>query len=151
MRGRRCWGRPRKGRACPPAIPDTARPLGTPGVGRKCPEEAAQAGARRCVRCGIHTIFDATRCILCGGCVDVCPEYCLRMVPLTQIAGDAAITSLIQSVTGGTNPPAPSPIPSQGRGKGKTSLAPEGGEGWGEGASGTGTAMLMDATRCLRG
>ena len=139
------------GRQEPPGLPIDRR-IGIAEVELKYPDEAAQAQARRCVRCGIHTIFDATRCILCGGCVDVCPEYCLRMVPLTQIAGDAAITSLIQSVTGGTNPPAPSPIPSpsQGRGKGKTSLAPEGGEGWGEGASGTGTAMLMDATRCIR-
>jgi len=45
--------------------------------------------ATRCLRCWINTIFegneaDGTECILCGGCVDVCPEDCLRLVPLSQ-------------------------------------------------------------------
>ena len=48
------------------------------------------AEARRCLRCWINTIFegrpeDHTECILCGGCVDVCPEECLRLVPLEQV------------------------------------------------------------------
>jgi len=53
-------------------------------------EEAAMREARRCLRCWINTVFegnedDGSRCILCGGCVDVCPEECLRLVPLDQI------------------------------------------------------------------
>ena len=53
-------------------------------------EEAAVAEARRCLRCWINTVFegnddDGSRCILCGGCVDVCPEDCLQLVPLSQI------------------------------------------------------------------
>jgi formate dehydrogenase (NADP+) beta subunit len=53
-------------------------------------EEAAVAEASRCLRCWINTIFegnadDGSRCILCGGCVDVCPEDCLQLVPLEQI------------------------------------------------------------------
>ena len=52
-------------------------------------EEQARAEASRCLRCWINTIFDGneaegTECILCGGCVDVCPENCLRLVPLNQ-------------------------------------------------------------------
>lgn len=53
-------------------------------------EEAAVAEASRCLRCWINTVFegnadDGSRCILCGGCVDVCPEDCLQLVPLNQI------------------------------------------------------------------
>jgi NADPH-dependent glutamate synthase beta subunit-like oxidoreductase len=53
-------------------------------------EEAAMREARRCLRCWINTVFegnedDGSRCVLCGGCVDVCPESCLRLVPLEQI------------------------------------------------------------------
>jgi formate dehydrogenase (NADP+) beta subunit len=54
-------------------------------------EEQARLEASRCLRCWINTIFegneeDGTECILCGGCVDVCPENCLRLVPLSQFA-----------------------------------------------------------------
>jgi len=54
-------------------------------------EEQAKREAARCLRCWINTIFegneaDGTECILCGGCVDVCPENCLSLVPLGQLA-----------------------------------------------------------------
>ncbi|MBZ5700932.1 MAG: FAD-dependent oxidoreductase [Acidobacteriia bacterium] len=54
-------------------------------------EAQARAEATRCLKCWINTIFEGTEasgseCILCGGCVDVCPENCLRLVPLSQLA-----------------------------------------------------------------
>jgi formate dehydrogenase beta subunit len=53
-------------------------------------EEQARREATRCLQCWINTIFegneeDGTECILCGGCVDVCPENCLSLVPLRQL------------------------------------------------------------------
>jgi NADPH-dependent glutamate synthase beta subunit-like oxidoreductase len=53
-------------------------------------EQTAMAEASRCLRCWVNTVFegnpaDASQCVLCGGCVDVCPEQCLRLVPLEQI------------------------------------------------------------------
>jgi NADPH-dependent glutamate synthase beta subunit-like oxidoreductase/ferredoxin len=53
-------------------------------------EEQARLEARRCLKCWINTIFEGneaegTECILCGGCVDVCPENCLHLVPLSQL------------------------------------------------------------------
>jgi ferredoxin len=58
-------------------------------------EEAAIAEAQRCLHCWINTVFegnaaDATSCILCGGCVDVCPENCLELVSLDRIQFDEA-------------------------------------------------------------
>src|ERR1019366_7926182 len=45
-------------------------------------EAAAMREARRCLRCWINTVFegnepDGSQCVLCGGCVDVCPENCI--------------------------------------------------------------------------
>lgn len=53
-------------------------------------EEQARREASRCLQCWINTIFEGseaqgTECILCGGCVDVCPENCLDLVPLSQL------------------------------------------------------------------
>src|SRR5450631_4433036 len=52
---------------------------------------AAMAEAQRCLHCWVNTIFegvpeDGSMCILCGGCVDVCPEKCLELVSLDRIA-----------------------------------------------------------------
>jgi NADPH-dependent glutamate synthase beta subunit-like oxidoreductase len=54
-------------------------------------EATAMAEAQRCLKCWINTIFegnavDGTECVLCGGCVDVCPENCLQLVPLDTIS-----------------------------------------------------------------
>ena len=51
-------------------------------------EELAVREASRCFDCGVNTIFDGERCILCGGCVDVCPTFCLKLVPLAEIVGE---------------------------------------------------------------
>lgn len=43
--------------------------------------------ASRCLDCGVNTIFDGDKCILCGGCVDVCPSRCFRIVHLADLMG----------------------------------------------------------------
>ena len=45
----------------------------------------ARAEAGRCLDCGVNTIFDGERCILCGGCVDVCPTVCLKLVSFDSL------------------------------------------------------------------
>jgi len=54
-------------------------------------EQTAQLEAQRCLHCWVNTIFegnekDGSRCVLCGGCVDVCPESCLELVSLSRLA-----------------------------------------------------------------
>jgi NADPH-dependent glutamate synthase beta subunit-like oxidoreductase/ferredoxin len=58
-------------------------------------ESQARAEACRCLNCGVNTIFDGERCILCGGCVDVCPENCLLITPLDRVESTNAPDSLI--------------------------------------------------------
>ena len=48
--------------------------------------EAARREASRCLDCGVTPVFDGTRCVLCTGCVDVCPTSCLKIVPLDAIS-----------------------------------------------------------------
>jgi NADPH-dependent glutamate synthase beta subunit-like oxidoreductase len=49
-------------------------------------EVDAAAEASRCLDCGVNTIFDSERCILCGGCADVCPTLCLKLVPIEELS-----------------------------------------------------------------
>ena len=60
-------------------------------------QESAEAQGRRCLKCHINTIFDGDLCILCGGCVDVCPYYCLKMVPISQIDGDENLKKVVEA------------------------------------------------------
>ena len=73
-----------------PALPIERR-TGVAEVETGYTEEQARAEASRCLKCWINTIFEGheasgTECILCGGCVDVCPENCLSLVPLKDFA-----------------------------------------------------------------
>ncbi len=47
--------------------------------------EQALCEASRCFDCGVNTIFDGEKCILCGACADVCPELCLKLVSLNRL------------------------------------------------------------------
>ena len=62
--------------------------------------EAAVKEAERCLQCHIFTIFDRTKCILCGGCVDICPKFCFRMVSLDEVQGDDKFTAYIETLYG---------------------------------------------------
>ncbi len=48
--------------------------------------DRAMREASRCLDCGVTPVFDGSRCVLCGGCVDVCPTLCLKLVPLSEMA-----------------------------------------------------------------
>ncbi|MBI4687640.1 MAG: FAD-dependent oxidoreductase [Nitrospirae bacterium] len=54
----------------------------------------AEEQGGRCLNCAVNTIFDGDKCILCGGCADICPEYCFRLVSLDRIKGDETLAKL---------------------------------------------------------
>lgn len=91
-------------------------------------ENTAIEQASRCLKCHIQTVFNADLCILCGGCVDVCPQSCYKMVRLDKIAGDERLEVMIEAKYG---------VP--------LSTFQKGGEVLEEG-----TAMIKDETRCVR-
>jgi NADPH-dependent glutamate synthase beta subunit-like oxidoreductase len=75
-----------------PMLP-LARRTGVTEVEVGYDEQAAIEEAQRCLYCWVNTVFegnqaDGSLCILCGGCVDVCPENCLDLVSLDRVAFD---------------------------------------------------------------
>jgi NADPH-dependent glutamate synthase beta subunit-like oxidoreductase len=83
-------------REAPPTI-DLQRRTGISEVETGYNEEQARRQAERCLACHIQTIYDAEKCVLCNRCVDICPEYCLKLVPLEQLEiGEATRAKLVQ-------------------------------------------------------
>jgi formate dehydrogenase beta subunit len=54
-------------------------------------QSQAEREGCRCLDCGVNTIFDSDKCILCGGCADVCPEVCLELVSLDRMDGGESL------------------------------------------------------------
>jgi NAD-dependent dihydropyrimidine dehydrogenase PreA subunit len=99
-------------------------------------EQEAVAEAQRCLKCYVNTILegseqDGTDCVICGACVDVCPENCLELIPLDRIAFEPNAIDAI------SNSPELFSFELEG-------IQPS------ELGSITGTAMIKDETRCIR-
>ncbi len=86
------------------------------GYGR----DEARREASRCLDCGVTPVFDGRRCVLCGGCVDVCPTACLKLVALEDLAPAPGLDAVLQEALG------PGAGPSEG------------------------SAILKDEDRCIR-
>jgi formate dehydrogenase beta subunit len=67
----------------------TERRVGSPEIELGYTEAQARAEASRCLQCFLNIMLDPSICILCGGCVDICPEKCISIVPAEDIEGAA--------------------------------------------------------------
>jgi ferredoxin len=47
--------------------------------------EQAVSQARRCLQCQLNIMIDPSICILCSGCVDICPYDCISMEGLSRV------------------------------------------------------------------
>ncbi len=68
--------------------PDIAEPedrIGEGEVELSFSEEEVREQASRCLTCHTNPIYNGTLCILCGRCVDICPQNCLSFVPFDSI------------------------------------------------------------------
>ena len=83
-------------RQAPPTI-DLQRRTGISEVETGYNEEQARRQAERCLACHIQTIYDAEKCVMCNRCVDICPEYCLKLVPLEQLELDEATQAKLKA------------------------------------------------------
>ncbi len=104
----------------PPTIARSQRIGGTEVEQAMSPRQASEQ-ASRCLVCHVSPIFDSATCVACGGCVDVCPVSCLRLVDVASIGGSDPVAGVIAGRYGGTTPPA-----------------------------GATAAILKDETRCIR-
>jgi formate dehydrogenase beta subunit len=56
---------------------------------------AAVRQAARCLVCHVQTIYDPEKCVLCNRCVDICPEYCLAIVPFESLDLDPELKATL--------------------------------------------------------
>ena len=64
------------------------------------PEEEALRQGERCLICSVNPVFNGELCILCNGCVDVCPTDCLKLTPLSQVEGDETLAGVVKTRLG---------------------------------------------------
>jgi len=62
-------------------------------------EAEAEREASRCLDCGINTIFNSEKCVLCGGCTEVCPTLCLRLVSLENLEEEKDIGKAADAIS----------------------------------------------------
>jgi ferredoxin len=77
-----------RGRVPIPSEP-SGRRIGSPEIELGYTEEQARAEASRCLQCFLNIMLEPSLCILCRGCVDICPEHCIRIVPVEDVTGVA--------------------------------------------------------------
>jgi len=83
-------------RETPPTL-ELGRRTGIAEVETGYEQEAAVRQAARCLVCHVQTIYDPEKCVLCSRCVDVCPEYCLAIVPFESLElGEAEKAELVE-------------------------------------------------------
>ncbi len=59
--------------------------------------------AKRCLQCQENIFIDGNRCILCNGCVDICPQHCIEMISLDRlfsIDGDVEMAEMARAELG---------------------------------------------------
>ncbi len=83
----------------PPIVPLHSR-IGVAEIEKAYTEQMARQQAERCFMCHVQTVFKGSLCIMCNGCVDICPENCLKMVSLGEIEGDAKLDEVIKNEYG---------------------------------------------------
>jgi len=88
-----------------PPILSVERRIGIAEVEKPYPDPIAIIQASRCLRCHVGPVFDGDKCILCGGCADICPESCLSLVDAADLRGDDNLTNVLIARYG--QPPSP--------------------------------------------
>jgi NADPH-dependent glutamate synthase beta subunit-like oxidoreductase len=79
-----------------PTIPIDRR-TGVTEVEAGYTREEAMSEASRCLKCNRSPMVDWNKCILCGGCADICPFGCLKIVPVERIEGEIRVNELAQT------------------------------------------------------
>ncbi len=83
-------------RQAPPALP-LERRIGIAEVEQVYMEPNAVVQGLRCLKCHVSPVFDGDKCILCGGCADICPENCLRLVDILSVRGDERLQAALMA------------------------------------------------------
>ena len=96
------WGYEKIQRVPIPILPIDRR-VGVAQVEQGYTEEQARREGSRCLHCWENTTFEpmgeetGTECILCGGCVDICPESCIDLVALDRIEASDDLAAQLEA------------------------------------------------------
>ncbi|MGH2378155.1 MAG: FAD-dependent oxidoreductase [Candidatus Limnocylindria bacterium] len=60
-------------------------------------EAQAVAESDRCLKCNFNIEIVGELCIICGGCVDVCPMDVIHLVDMTDVVDDGAIPAVAEA------------------------------------------------------
>lgn len=82
-----------------PCLP-VQRRVGFREIEHDFPESQAQTEGLRCLWCNVSPIFDSEKCILCAGCVDICPENCLKLVRFDRLRGNGESLDALRQALG---------------------------------------------------
>jgi formate dehydrogenase (NADP+) beta subunit len=74
-------------REAPPVLEVERRAASLEIVEERYSEAEARRQGSRCLRCNINTVFETEKCVACNGCVDVCPENLIALVPVSWLDG----------------------------------------------------------------
>jgi formate dehydrogenase beta subunit len=100
----RGWRRDLTYESCPrvpvPMLPVDRR-IGVAEIELGYNAQQAMCEGNRCLQCWVNTIFEGTEetgseCILCAGCVDVCPEDCLELVPAGWLISEPGVADELE-------------------------------------------------------
>ena len=126
---RREWGYEKTDRVPIPCLPMERR-IGVAQIELGYTEGQARHESSRCLHCWENTIFNelgeetGSECILCGGCVDICPENCIDLVAFERVeAGTSPAREFLNEYDIVIN---------------------------GETASAVGSVMIKDEEKCIR-
>ena len=95
---RRTWGYEQLPRVPIPALAIDRR-IGLAQIELGYTEEQARREASRCLHCWENTVFNeegeetGNECILCGGCVDICPESCIDLVTVDRLEAEQVLAT----------------------------------------------------------
>jgi len=86
----------KKERKLPALVPTKKRVKGWEAQECTYSESSAEGQAERCLNCNVSpVILPNANCILCGGCVDVCPPKCISMAYLQKADLDSTVDSKV--------------------------------------------------------
>ncbi len=125
----RPWGYECQPRVPVPALPIDRR-IGLAQIELGYTEEQARCESSRCLHCWENTVFNeggeenGSACILCGLCVDICPEDCIDLVSLGRLEADADLAAEVSGHFGVAIP--------------------------GQSANAVGAVMIKDEDLCIR-
>jgi NADPH-dependent glutamate synthase beta subunit-like oxidoreductase/NAD-dependent dihydropyrimidine dehydrogenase PreA subunit len=79
----------------PKEIPVDRR-IGVARVELAFEEDIAREQGGRCLICTINPVFEGDLCILCNGCVDVCPMDCLKLIAVAELSGEESVAARVE-------------------------------------------------------